>query len=124
MQPEDFKCHKCICTKSFENKTVLDNKDCVKIDCFIELFETDNIKDGCVPIYHKDSCCPYDWRCPSNYDAIIPGNHELKTDPSSPKCKFGKLSLEVGDSLSAGESGCSKCACNTPPMPDCFFTGC
>lgn len=124
MQPEDFKCHKCICTKTFENKPVLENKDCVKIDCNIELFETESIKDGCIPIYHKDSCCPYDWRCPSSYDAIVPGNQDEKRDPSSPKCKFGKLSLEIGDSLSHGESGCSKCSCNKPPMADCVFTGC
>lgn len=124
MQPEDFKCHKCICTKSFENKSVLGNKDCVKIECNIELFDTDSVKDGCVPIYHKDSCCPYDWRCPSSYDAIVPGNQDVKHDLSSPKCKFGKLSLEIGDSLSHGESGCSKCTCNKPPMADCVFTGC
>lgn len=122
MQPEDFKCHKCVCTKTFENKPVLENKDCVKIDCNIELFETENIKQGCIPVYHTDSCCPYDWRCPTSNDAIIPADD--KPDPSNPKCKFGKLSLEIGDSLSKGESDCSKCKCLIPPIPTCVFTGC
>lgn len=123
MQSEGFKCHKCVCSSDFDaTKPVPENKDCVKINCNIELFDIDNVKDGCIPIYHKDSCCPYDWRCPSSNDAIIPGDD--KPDPASPKCRFGKLTLELGDSLSKGESDCSKCSCHTPPFADCVFTGC
>lgn len=125
MKSNDFKCHKCVCSATFDNKQpVPENKDCVKINCNIELFDIDNVKDGCIPIYHKDSCCPYDWRCPSSRDAIIPADQEAQPDPLRPKCKFGKLTLEVGDSLSKGESDCSKCSCNTPPFADCVFTGC
>lgn len=125
MQPQDHKCHKCICTKDFENKPNIDeNKDCVKISCNIELLEAETIRDGCIPSYHKDSCCPHSWRCPSKTDAIIPGNQNEPKDPNSPKCKFGKLTLEIGDSLSADEDSCSKCSCNNPPMADCTFTGC
>lgn len=125
MQPQDHKCHKCICTKDFDgSKPVDENKDCVKISCNIELLEAESVRDGCIPSYHKDSCCPYSWRCPSKYDAIIPGNHDEPKDPKSPKCKFGNLSLEIGDSLSADDSSCSKCACNNPPMADCTFTSC
>lgn len=124
MQSEDFKCHKCFCTKNFENKPVAENKDCVKIDCNIELFEIESIKKGCIPMYHKDSCCPYDFRCPETDDAIIPLNQEQKRDPSSLKCKFGKLFLELGDSLSRSEGGCSKCSCRIPPFVDCTFTSC
>jgi hypothetical protein len=124
MQSEDFKCHKCVCTSSWDNKPVHENKDCVKINCNIELFKFDSVKEGCIPIYHKDSCCPYDWRCPSSNDAIIPASQEQKHDPSSPKCKFGKLQLDIGDSLSFGKDDCSKCTCNVPPFADCVFTGC
>lgn len=124
MHSEDFKCHKCICTKNFENKPVAENKDCVKIDCHIELFEIVNVRKGCIPMYHKDSCCPYDWRCPEANDAIIPANQDAKSDPSDPKCMFGKLRLDVGDSLSRSEGGCSKCSCRVPPFVDCLFTSC
>lgn len=124
MQPQDFKCHRCVCTKDFENKPVPENRNCAKMSCFIELFETDELRDGCIPTYHKDSCCPYSWRCPSKSDAIRPANPDKKHDPDSPKCKFGALILDIGDSLSPDESGCSTCSCNTPPMADCVFTGC
>lgn len=124
MEPQNHKCHKCICTKEFQNKPVTENKDCVRTSCGIELLESENIRDGCIPSYHKDSCCPYGWRCPSKHDAIIPGNQNEKQDSSSAKCKFGNLLLEIGDSLSADENGCSKCTCNNPPMADCVFTSC
>lgn len=124
MNPQDHKCLKCICTKDFENKTVTENKDCVKISCNIELFEAESVRDGCIPSYHKDSCCPYSWRCPTKSDAIIPGNQNEVKDPKSPKCKFGNLLLEIGDSLSADDSSCSKCFCKNPPMAECTFTSC
>lgn len=123
MYPSDpkHKCYLCYCENNYQNKPIEQNKNCVKVNCNIELLETDNIKNKCVPVYHKDVCCPYDWRCPTVDDAIKPG--EGKNDQtSSLKCKFGKLEFEIGDTLSSGEKLCSKCKCNIPPMLDCLFT--
>lgn len=125
MQPQDHKCHRCLCISGFDaKKPVPENSACNKLSCDIELFETDSVKDGCIPSYHPDSCCPYSWRCPTKSDAIIPANQEAPKDPKSPKCKFGNLLLEIGDSLSKDENGCSKCTCKQPPMVECVFSGC
>jgi hypothetical protein len=121
MFPNEYDCYKCFCTKDFDHKPVPINKDCVKANCNIELLEAESIKNKCVPVYPKNVCCPYDWRCPSKNDAIIPGDRSLANDKSE-KCKFGKLEFEIGDSLSPGENACSKCTCTTPPMLDCVFT--
>lgn len=122
MYPSEFDCYKCFCTRDFDhNKPVPINKDCVKANCNIELFDAESIKNKCVPVYPKDVCCPYDWRCPSKDDAIIPGEGK-SANATSEKCKFGKLEFDIGDSLSTGANACSKCTCNTPPMLDCVFT--
>lgn len=123
MYPINHICHKCLCTNDFENKPVTQNKDCLRVECSLELKETDNIRNKCVPIYHPDSCCPYNWACPKSDDAIIPGNNSQTS--SSAKCKFGSLELNIGDVLSTKENNCFKCSCNVPPMLDCIFTpGC
>lgn len=125
MQPQDHLCHRCICKSGFDKtKPVPENDACIKISCDIELYETDSVKDGCIPSYHTDSCCPYTWRCPTKSDAMIPANQEKPKDADSPKCKFGNLLLEIGDSLSKDENGCSKCTCKQPPLVECVFTGC
>lgn len=118
MFPDGDTCWKCFCTKDFENKSFELNKDCIKNDCNIELDEMTSVRKGCIPMYHKDICCPYDWRCPSEKDGIIPTNKE--PNDKSLKCKFGKLELNIGDALSKGENRCSKCICTTPPMVDCI----
>lgn len=119
MYPHEQSCYKCFCTKDFKNVSIRENKDCVKISCNIELLEDESIRNKCIPVYHKDNCCPYDWRCPSKNDAIVPG--ERHKDSNAPTCKFGNLEFKIGDSLSSSEKSCSKCTCNIPPMLDCVF---
>lgn len=125
MFPTAEKCYKCFCTKDFENnKPVRENKNCYKSDCNIELHDSESVKKNCAPIYHKDSCCPYDWRCPEKGDAIIPGDRKL-TNQTGSTCKFGSLEFQIGDSLSANENSCSKCTCSSPPWLECLFVpGC
>ena len=123
MYPANNKCHKCLCTNDFENKPVEQNKDCERTECNLEILATDSIRNKCAPVYHPDSCCPYNWACPKSDDAIIPGNKPQAR--LSPKCKFGSLELNIGDALSTKENNCFKCSCNVPPILDCIFTpGC
>jgi hypothetical protein len=123
MYPTDSEltCYRCLCTNSFESAVgVTVNKDCQKLGCKMELAASDDIRKKCVPSYHTDVCCPYTWKCPSKNDAIIPG--ERKNDPTSPKCKFGNLELEIGDTLALAEiNSCVKCTCDIPPMLSCRF---
>jgi hypothetical protein len=115
------KCHQCLCTADFVNvKNMTANKDCFKVNCNIELREVENIGNECVPVYHSGVCCPYDWRCPHRYDAIVPGNE--RQEKTSPKCKFGNLEFNVGDRLSVRETECSNCTCLVPPMLSCTYS--
>lgn len=125
MYPADHSCYKCLCKKGFENKPVRENKDCYQSSCNIELLDIDSIKRNCAPVYHKDSCCPYDWRCPKKGDAIIPGERKFNNQTGS-TCKFGSLVFQIGDTLSSSsEHLCSKCSCESPPWLECAFTpGC
>jgi hypothetical protein len=124
MWSQQFKCHNCVCNKDFKNASSLssinENKSCTKKRCFIEIFEMQNVRRYCAPIYHKDNCCPHNWRCPTLNDGIIPGGNSKE----SSKCKFGNLQLNIGDSLSSSSEHCSKCSCNIPPFVDCIFTNC
>ena len=120
MYPEGASsCYKCLCTKDFQNTTVEQNANCHRIDCGIELQDYEDYSDGCIPIYHSESCCPYGWRCPTNDDTIITA--PTPDANSTLQCKFGKLTLNIGDKLSAGENGCSTCTCSIPPMVHCKF---
>lgn len=120
MYPVDHKCYKCFCTRDFDNKTIIDNKNCQRVSCNIEILEGESVRSKCVPVYHPDSCCPYDWVCPKTDDGIRPGEHQHDNN-SAPKCKFGNLEFEIGDVLTTAEKRCSKCSCNIPPMLDCVF---
>lgn len=109
-------CYKCFCSKGFNNKTsVVQNKDCHKIDCGMALTKTRRLIEGCIPVYIKtDECCPVGWRCP--------GERHMKVSPaktdSTPKCKFGNMALKVGESLDLSQS--HDCTCKTPPMLHCI----
>ncbi|KAG5673742.1 hypothetical protein PVAND_003762 [Polypedilum vanderplanki] len=119
------KCHQCLCTSDFTYmKNMTANKDCFKINCNIELREVENINNNCVPIYHNDVCCPYNWRCPHRNDAIVPGDSsDEKKNKTSQKCKFGNLEFNIGDRLSVREKDeCSNCTCLVPPMLSCIYS--
>lgn len=109
-------CYSCLCTKNFRDLPVTFNPNCKKIDCGISLKYMKEVREGCIPIYYNsDSCCPIEWRCPSQNDRI-----KAKIRFSSfEKCSFGKLTLNVGDILDSGNK-CDTCRCTYPPMLHCI----
>lgn len=63
MYSELYPCYKCLCTKDFDNSTLIDNPNCKTIICAIST-KIDKIRKGCAPIYFStDVCCPFQWRC-------------------------------------------------------------
>lgn len=131
MRSELSPCHQCICDENFNATKRLDeNPSCSKTSCLMEIHAIDNVLKQCAPVYHKDACCPHSWRCPSLHDGIRPtGNSPTITNKAAnnvtiPKCKFGHLELNIGDSLSFSEQHCSECSCRMPPFVDCKFTSC
>lgn len=63
--PDDVPCHSCVCHKNFNaSQPMATNQFCRKIDCGLELRYLNKMKEGCVPIYFKNSgCCPIDFKC-------------------------------------------------------------
>ncbi|CAO1431601.1 unnamed protein product [Diamesa serratosioi] len=109
-------CHKCVCTNDFEDVPVEQNRNCKKIECAIDLHYADKLRDGCAPVYGKDKCCPNDWQCPRSNDKnlVARTSSTLYHDGS---CKFGKLTLQVGDKIIVDSM--RTCTCLDPPMIEC-----
>ncbi|CAO1429680.1 unnamed protein product [Diamesa hyperborea] len=108
-------CYKCVCTSDFEDNVPIEqNKNCRKLECGIELHSAAKLKDGCAPVYGKDRCCPYYWHCPSNTDVVVKANTSRK---SGETCKFGQLTLQVGDQINVDSK--KSCSCIHPPMIEC-----
>lgn len=54
----------CICNDGFNNRTFENNPHCEPLDCNIEVYSINRLRDGCVPIYYKKvTGCPIDWVC-------------------------------------------------------------
>lgn len=113
-------CYECYCSKNFTNVTAIeDNPSCYKIDCGISLRNTVRIIEGCIPVYYKkDNCCPIGWRCPGEKHMKKPTDNGKSND--GPKCLFGKLEFNIGESLDLVQEECQKCICTTPPMLHCI----
>lgn len=58
-------CYACICDENFDNSTIVNNPNCQKVKCNIEIHYADRLMAGCIPIFYygKSNCCPIDWRC-------------------------------------------------------------
>ncbi|GAB0091067.1 uncharacterized protein DMENIID0001_058640 [Sergentomyia squamirostris] len=123
--PESASCYKCLCVEGFDNTTKIeDNPNCYQINCGIELHSSDDIRDGCIPIYYKKpTCCPIGWRCPKDSDTVLEleGRTNEDSDPKM-ECSFGKLKLNVGNQLSPEDGPKVKCECSIPPIVTCVRT--
>lgn len=122
-------CFTCTCAKGFEDKPVEENKHCHKIHCNMELHYASKITAGCIPIYFKtEDCCPIGWRCPDDETTIVADKTRTKDDTGKKTeddtfyCTFGKLKMNLGDSLSADKfaKSCITCSCLVPPQPHCI----
>jgi len=115
--PEKEKCFSCICHADFDGSQIRGNKYCREIDCGIELRFFNELRNGCIPIYYEDRCCPTDWKCPEPTDQVQRNGYR----GGNPfiYCKFGDLKLKIGDTLKT-EDKCLKCTCAIPPMAHCM----
>lgn len=122
MYPKEESCYSCHCQKGFENSTIVGNPNCKEINCGIEVHYAGRLMDGCIPIYFgTDRCCPISWRCPEDNDSVIVEGRldaDEEVDPSM-QCTFGKLKLNLGDSISSDDK-CISCKCTVPPMAHCI----
>lgn len=65
-------CYSCVCDGQFDNSTIPSmNKNCRKLDCGIEIYNIEKIRNGCVPVFRSNGasssevteCCPVNWIC-------------------------------------------------------------
>ena len=50
-----------MCKPGF-NSDDLGDEFCYRPNCFIH--HDERMQKGCVPVYHEDNCCPWEWICP------------------------------------------------------------
>lgn len=102
-------------------------------ECGTMLRHPDDVRENCVPTYYYTQSpktdCSIAWRCQNDKDEVIKhdGASESKSATSEPadpdmQCKFGNLTMNVGDELNQAtwySSVCVKCVCEVPPVPTC-----
>ncbi|XP_055587997.1 uncharacterized protein LOC129740358 [Uranotaenia lowii] len=127
MHPAKDQCRTCICHKKFQESNQVIDPYCYDSICDFELRYSDKLYAGAAPVYFKDSCCPVLWKMPENTDkvAVVSGKKSVPAagpQSSAMKCKFGKLTLNVGDKLEPVRSNqyTYQCSCDVPPMVHCI----
>jgi len=84
------KCQTCLCQKGFNGS--LTEEFCEPIDCGIEIYYAEQMQQGCVPVYFKDStghegCCPIGWECPDQQIALSSERLQDETITMSPETR-------------------------------------
>uniref|UniRef100_A0A1S4H604 VWFC domain-containing protein n=1 Tax=Anopheles gambiae TaxID=7165 RepID=A0A1S4H604_ANOGA len=117
-------CRTCICTAGFNATAIEQDPNCVETVCGFELFEEKQVYGGGIPVYKPDGCCPWEWRMPKQTDTVVKGAvSKPATDPKL-QCKYGSLTLDVGDSLDIqqrAEGQKLSCSCQVPPLMHCML---
>lgn len=124
MNPTSNKCLTCICHEGFDKSNVTNDPNCYEAICGFELFYSKHVYNGGIPVYYEDRCCPWEWRMPKDSDRIGDVATRKQEKDSTMQCKYGKLTLNVGESLVPDVAGqyTYKCSCLVPPLAQCTMT--
>uniref|UniRef100_A0A182INM4 VWFC domain-containing protein n=1 Tax=Anopheles atroparvus TaxID=41427 RepID=A0A182INM4_ANOAO len=121
---KDNPCRTCICSAGFNATATDTDPNCFDTTCGFELFSEKQVYGGGVPVYKEGRCCPWEWRLPQATDKVVKGSTVATGDPNL-QCKYGKLTLNVGDSLDVQQSTEEKqkmsCSCDVPPLLTCVL---
>uniref|UniRef100_A0A182IXB8 VWFC domain-containing protein n=1 Tax=Anopheles atroparvus TaxID=41427 RepID=A0A182IXB8_ANOAO len=122
MQFSSDPCLTCICAASFNATDPLAQAKCYANDCPFELISPSVLANGAAPVYYGKRCCPWEWRLPQQEDRVNRTNGTIYSD--GPMCRYGKLTLNVGEALvpEVTPMGVYKCFCSIPPMVHCFLS--
>ncbi|XP_011504782.1 PREDICTED: kielin/chordin-like protein [Ceratosolen solmsi marchali] len=131
----------CQCLPGYRGENV--KPFCRKIDCGTELHQAIEIYNKCPPVFYSDQkpqdSCPLQHRCQNKDDKLLNGrivpilsvpgvfllemiNNKNNKFIDNNKCKFGNLTMEIGDELNQAtdySSVCVRCVCEVPPTPTC-----
>uniref|UniRef100_V9III8 VWFC domain-containing protein n=1 Tax=Apis cerana TaxID=7461 RepID=V9III8_APICE len=87
-----------------------------------------SIYQKCAPVFYDNqnpqTDCSYVTRCQNSEDVVIHNHDHTKSisDEEDKVCKFGNMTMHIGDELDKGtnyDSLCVKCVCEVPPIPTC-----
>lgn len=118
--PEEDPCLICLCNKDWKG---LDSNNCHRIDCIFEK-KLDNLKKGCIPVYHEKSCCPIEYYCPKFQELSYTNESETKEKYKN-ECYFDGKKYKIGEKLNYKQDlNCTTCTCCTPPDFTCIHQSC
>ncbi|XP_015603938.2 uncharacterized protein LOC107271896 [Cephus cinctus] len=122
----------CVCQEGYKGDNIEPFCITTGIRCGIEYYENIDIANKNAPIYRPYgnsaiSCTNY-WRRQNANDTVI-SNAIGPTAPDENSsgeedliCKFGNLTMNIGDELSQNiynYPNCARCVCEVPPTPTC-----
>ncbi|XP_063982628.1 uncharacterized protein LOC135165343 [Diachasmimorpha longicaudata] len=125
-QPEGEPRKSCYCGPDYKGENVAPFcKDYSLENCGIELWNGDNIRNRCAPVFSMGQDprldCHHDWRCQEDGDKVEPRDDVIPDPPGiSMDCQIGNFTMKFGDEVNhvSGDS-CIKCRCDLPPLPTC-----
>ncbi|XP_046415695.1 kielin/chordin-like protein isoform X1 [Neodiprion fabricii] len=122
----------CVCSEGYEGKNVEPFcKHPEPFSCDVELRQSDDIYNNCTPVFYSSqnpaTDCNFFSRCQNPNDKVVKPEGATATTGVSNSgadftCRFGNLTMNVGDELNSGtdySSVCLKCVCEVPPLPTC-----
>ncbi|KAJ8672844.1 hypothetical protein QAD02_004104 [Eretmocerus hayati] len=131
--PKGYPKLSCVCSEGYKGENVA--PFCREVSCGTELRHSMELRDDCTPVFYSDqppqTSCSLSYRCQNSRDAVVLKKHQLGMPeqpalgvetPDNMKCKFGNLTLAVGDELNQStdySSVCVRCLCEVPPTPTC-----
>jgi len=116
---------RCFCGEGYKGKNVAPFCVTPKSLCGTMLHYSSRVRENCVPYYYYDqspqTSCSIGFRCQNERDVVIKKSTKPSRDPDM-RCKFGNLTMNIGDELNQEthyDSVCIKCVCEMPPVPTC-----
>jgi hypothetical protein len=80
--PTRDKCATCICKPGFDADDT-SSEFCYRSNCYS--YRDYKMKNGCVPAFTNDDCCPWEWVCPDEVHVEQEADNETEEGDVSPK---------------------------------------
>ncbi|XP_024944948.1 uncharacterized protein LOC112493607 [Cephus cinctus] len=121
----------CICQEGYKDGNFEPFCAISEIRCDVEYYQNKEIANKNAPVYdvteHPTISCTNRWRRQNAEDTVIPNpngpraSEENSSGGEDLTCKFGNLTMNIGDELSRNgdDSRCMRCICEVPPTPTC-----
>ncbi|EDS29561.1 conserved hypothetical protein [Culex quinquefasciatus] len=112
-------CLVCLCHEGFVESQARADPLCHQVVCGFELQDSNEMYARGAPVYFGDRCCPADWKVAKGTDRVVKGG--IQSVNKVLQCRFGELTLEVGDKLEPEvvDGFTYECACQIPPLVQC-----